>query len=99
MPWVPLRLKRVSSITGKTTTVRVRNVNTNTFVNSTVQTPDGHVDYDGDTEIASVPGHAAPVALTFLNACGTKQENCFLLVMLLIPLKALMSVVLIWQCL
>ncbi|MCF8964919.1 4-oxalomesaconate tautomerase [Providencia rettgeri] len=64
--------KGLVPITGKTTTVRVRNVNTNTFVNSTVQTPDGHVDYDGDTEIANVPGHAAPVALTFLNASGTK---------------------------
>ncbi|HDN2512970.1 TPA: 4-oxalomesaconate tautomerase [Providencia rettgeri] len=58
--------------TDGTTTVRIRNINTNTFVNSTVQTPNGQVEYDGDTAIASVPGHAAPVALTFLNACGTK---------------------------
>ncbi|HGN1705289.1 TPA: 4-oxalomesaconate tautomerase [Providencia rettgeri] len=64
--------KGLVPVTGETTTVKIRNINTNTFVNSTVQTPNGHVEYDGDTTIASVPGHAAPVALTFLNACGTK---------------------------
>nr|ELR5047313.1 4-oxalomesaconate tautomerase [Providencia rettgeri] len=55
-----------------TTTVRIRNVNTNTFINSTVQTPNGEVNYLGETSIAGVLGYAAPVALTFLNACGTK---------------------------
>lgn len=55
-----------------TTTVRIRNVNTNTFINSTVQTPNGEVNYLGKTSIAGVPGDAAPIALTFLNACGTK---------------------------
>ena len=58
--------------TGDLTTVRIRNLNTNTFVNSTVQTPDGEVRYEGDTEIASVPSSAAPISLTFLNACGSK---------------------------
>lgn len=64
--------KGLMPITGDATTVRIRNVNTDTFVNATVQTPNGEVLYDGDTTIASVPGHAAPIALTFLNACGTK---------------------------
>lgn len=64
--------KGLVPVTGETTTVKIRNINTNTFINSTVQTPNGQVEYDGDTTIASVPGHAAPVALTFLNACGTK---------------------------
>lgn len=59
-------------ISGSQTTVRVRNINTNTFVNSTVQTPNGQVCYEGDIQIASVPGSAAPIALTFLNACGAK---------------------------
>lgn len=64
--------KGLMPITGDETTIRIRNINTNTFVNSIVQTPNGQVLYDGDTTIASVPGHAAPIALTFLNACGTK---------------------------
>ncbi|MEX9869562.1 4-oxalomesaconate tautomerase [Providencia huaxiensis] len=64
--------KGLVPVSGETTTVRIRNVNTNTFINSRVQTPDDHVTYEGNTEIASVPGRAAPVALTFLNACGTK---------------------------
>lgn len=64
--------KGLVPITGDVTTVRVRNINTETFVNSTVQTPDGQVQYQGNTQIASVPGSAAPIALTFLNACGAK---------------------------
>lgn len=64
--------KGLVPITGDVTTVRVRNVNTETFVNSTVQTSDGQVQYQGNTQIASVPGSAAPIALTFLNACGAK---------------------------
>ncbi|MEQ4673436.1 4-oxalomesaconate tautomerase [Providencia vermicola] len=64
--------KGLVPITDNVTTVRVRNVNTETFVNSTVQTPDGQVQYEGSTQIASVPGSAAPIALTFLNASGAK---------------------------
>ena len=64
--------KGLVPISGDTTTVRVRNVNTGTFVNSTVQTPNGAVCYQGQTQIAGVPGSAAPIALTFLNACGSK---------------------------
>lgn len=64
--------KGLIPITGDTTTVRIRNINTDTFINATVQTPNEQVLYEGDTSIASVPGHAAPIALTFLNACGTK---------------------------
>lgn len=64
--------KGLVPITDNVTTVRVRNVNTETFVNSTVQTPNGQVQYEGNTQIASVPGSAAPIALTFLNASGAK---------------------------
>lgn len=64
--------KGLVPITNNVTTVRVRNVNTETFVNSTVQTPNGQVQYEGNTQIASVPGSAAPIALTFLNASGAK---------------------------
>ncbi|MFC0225126.1 4-oxalomesaconate tautomerase [Serratia aquatilis] len=61
--------------TDPVTQVRIRNVNTNTLVDAEVQTPDGIVTYDGDTTIDGVPGHAAPVALTFLNACGAKTGH------------------------
>ncbi|EPL9569752.1 4-oxalomesaconate tautomerase [Providencia rettgeri] len=64
--------KGLVPIIDNVTTVRVRNVNTETFVNSTVQTPNGQVQYEGNTQIASVPGSAAPIALTFLNASGAK---------------------------
>ena len=64
--------KGLVPITDNVTTVRVRNVNTETFVNSTVQTPNGQFQYEGNTQIASVPGSAAPIALTFLNASGAK---------------------------
>ncbi|RRV23931.1 4-oxalomesaconate tautomerase [Pseudomonas sp. o96-267] len=54
------------------TRVRIRNLNTNTFVDSDVMTPSGRVRYDGDTAIDGVPGTAAPIKLTFLNAAGAK---------------------------
>lgn len=69
--------KGLVPITGDVTTVRVRNVNTNTFINATIQTPNGQVEYDGNATIAGVPGHAAPVGLTFLNASGTKTGKLF----------------------
>lgn len=64
-------------VTGAVTRVRIRNLNTNTFVDSEVQTPDGKVCYEGDTSIDGVPGTAAPVKLTFLNAAGSKTGKLF----------------------
>lgn len=55
-----------------TTRVRIRNLNTGTFVDSEVQTPNRRVTYDGSTSIDGVPGVAAPIKLTFLNAAGSK---------------------------
>lgn len=54
------------------TTVRIRNLNTGTLVDAEVQTPDFYVNYEGDTHIDGVPGHAAPIGLTFLNSAGCK---------------------------
>nr|WP_314266932.1 4-oxalomesaconate tautomerase [uncultured Moellerella sp.] len=69
----PYALERgLINVTGNTTTVKIRNINTNTFINAEIQTPNGEVTYEGNTAIAGVPGHAAPIALTFLNACGAK---------------------------
>ncbi|TBW40487.1 4-oxalomesaconate tautomerase [Azotobacter chroococcum] len=62
---------------GAVTRVRIRNLNTNTFVDSEVQTPDGKVRYEGDTAIDGVPGTAAPIKLTFLDAAGSKTGKLF----------------------
>lgn len=55
----------------KTTKVRVRTVNTGTIAELTVQTPGGHVAYGGDARIDGVPGTAAPITVTFLDAEGS----------------------------
>lgn len=54
------------------TTVRVRNLNTNSFIEVVVKTEQGEVVYDGDTTIDGVPGTAAPVILNFLDVAGSK---------------------------
>ncbi len=59
------------------TRVRIRNINTGTFVNAEVHTPEGTVSYEGDTAIDGVPGTAAPVQLTFLDAAGSKTGKLF----------------------
>ena len=63
--------------TGDLTQVRIRNLNTGTFVCSDVHTPGGHVSYEGQTRIDGVPGVAAPVQLTFLDAAGSKTGQLF----------------------
>ncbi|MEX5686526.1 MULTISPECIES: 4-oxalomesaconate tautomerase [Pseudomonas] len=62
---------------GNSTRVRIRNLNTGTFVTSEVHTPGGKVSYEGDTVIDGVPGSAAPVQLTFLDAAGSKTGKLF----------------------
>lgn len=66
----------VAADDGKTL-VRIRNLNTNSFVDSLVHTPGGLVRYEGDTAIDGVPGTAAPVQLTFLDAVGSKTGKLF----------------------
>jgi 4-oxalomesaconate tautomerase len=61
----------VPAETGETT-VRIFNRNTSTTVEAVVQTPAGVVEYEGETAIDGVPGTAAPVKLTFLDALGAK---------------------------
>lgn len=64
--------KGLVAVDGQITRVRIRNVNTGTFVDADIQTPEGAVTYEGTTAIDGVPGFAAPVGLTFLNAAGSK---------------------------
>lgn len=59
------------------TTVRIFNRNTSKTIEAIVQTPEGSVTYGGDTEIDGVPGRAAPIKLTFLDANGSKTGSLF----------------------
>lgn len=55
-----------------TTRLRIHNVNTGKVIEATVQTPCGNVTYEGDASIDGVPGTAAPIHLSFLDAAGAK---------------------------
>lgn len=59
------------------TRVRIHNVNTGKLIEAQVETPGGHVVYDGDASINGVPGTAAPIQLRFLNAAGAKTGRLF----------------------
>jgi len=54
-----------------TTTIRVHMINSGSLCELTVQTPDGAVNYDGDTEIDGVPGSAAAIVCDFLDIAGS----------------------------
>ncbi len=56
---------------GDETDIRIRAVNTGARIVARVRTPGRQLDYDGDTEIAGVPGAAAPVQLTFTGVVGS----------------------------
>jgi 2-methylaconitate cis-trans-isomerase PrpF len=58
--------------TAPETRVRIHNVNTGRLIEAIVQTPDGSVVYEGDAAIDGVPGTAAPILLSFLDAAGSK---------------------------
>ena len=59
------------------TTVRIHNVNTRKIVAARFATPGGRVCYDGDAAIDGVPGTAAPIQLSFLDAAGAKTGKQF----------------------
>ena len=56
---------------GDETEIRIRAVNTGARVVANVQTPGGEFVYEGDAEIAGVPGHSAPVKLSFMGVVGS----------------------------
>ncbi|WP_245613209.1 4-oxalomesaconate tautomerase [Skermanella stibiiresistens] len=59
-------------VEGAETHVRIHNVNTGKLIEARVPTPAGAVAYLGDASIDGVPGLAAPIALTFVDAAGAK---------------------------
>lgn len=64
-------------ITGETTRVKIKSVNTGALVEAVVETPGGRVNYDGLASINGVPGTAAPVILNFMNVIGSKTGALF----------------------
>lgn len=56
---------------GERTTIRIHSVNTSVRIEAIIQTPGGHVRYDGDARIDGVPGTAAPVLLNFMDVVGS----------------------------
>jgi 2-methylaconitate cis-trans-isomerase PrpF len=57
--------------------IHIRNVNTDSLIEAVVETPDGYVEYDGDTVIDGVPGKAAPILLNFMEVIGSKTGALF----------------------
>lgn len=53
------------------TQVSVRTINTGTVAEMLIQTPGGRVEYQGDARIDGVPGTAAPIPISFLDAEGS----------------------------
>lgn len=51
--------------------VRVHMVNSGTVCELTVRTPDGRVEYEGDSGIDGVPGSAAPIICDYLDLAGS----------------------------
>ena len=63
--------------TGDKTQIKIRNVNTNKIIHANVQTPDGKVNYRGDTYISGVNSPGAPIELSFLDVEGAKTGRLF----------------------
>jgi 4-oxalomesaconate tautomerase len=57
--------------TGERTTVRIFMANTGKIAEATVETPSGHVTYQGSARIDGVPGTAAPIGLMFDDIAGS----------------------------
>jgi 4-oxalomesaconate tautomerase len=56
---------------GDTTTLRVLTLNTDMQCDITVETPDGHVNYEGTARIDGAPGTSAPITINFLDTAGS----------------------------
>jgi 4-oxalomesaconate tautomerase len=56
---------------GETSTVRVRTINTDMQCDVTVQTPGGHISYEGEARIDGAPGTSAPICINFLDTAGS----------------------------
>jgi 4-oxalomesaconate tautomerase len=69
---VPFAIER-GLVTAKedVTTLRVLTLNTDMQCDITVQTPGGHMTYDGQAAIDGTPGTSAPITINFLDTAGS----------------------------
>ena len=65
------------SVADGETRVRIHQVNTGGKVEAVIQTPGGHVEFEGDTAIDGVPGTGAPILLNFMDAIGSYTDQLF----------------------
>ena len=56
---------------GDTTMLRVLTLNTDMLCDIAVQTPNGHVEYEGTARIDGAPGTSAPIKINFLDTAGS----------------------------
>jgi len=60
------------------TKVKVYNYNTNSMMETIVQTPNGEINYtDGDLEVTGVPGTGAPIVMNLFKQAGGKTGKLF----------------------
>ncbi len=68
----PAALERgLVPVAGDVTPVRIHMLNSGEVATARIETPGGHVNYKGGTEIAGVPGRHAAVPLMFENTAGS----------------------------
>lgn len=68
----PFAIERgLVKVSGPVTPVRIFMENTGQLAIAQVPTPDGQVEYTGDTRIDGVPGHAAPLVINFADIAGS----------------------------
>ncbi|WP_342360803.1 4-oxalomesaconate tautomerase [Terrarubrum flagellatum] len=68
----PFAIERgLVTASGPVTRVRVKTINTGTIAELDIETPDGQVRYGGEARIDGVPGGAAPISITFMDAEGS----------------------------
>lgn len=60
-----------------TTKLRVKNINTNTIIEVSAESPNGRLQYDGNVKVDGVPGTGSPILLNFLNVGGAKTGKLF----------------------
>lgn len=60
-----------------TTIVRVNMLNSDTICELQLQTPNGEIEYEGNTKIDGVPGSAAPVICHYLDTAGSICGSLF----------------------
>ncbi len=74
--YAALEMGLVTPELGKTKMI-VRNVNTDSLIETVVQTPDKSCAYLGETMIDGVVGRSAPVVMNFLDVVGSKTGKMF----------------------